>query len=50
MAKVLGYSSMESFGLSVENMSSEKRTKLLGVFYRHRKEILTKLGLDNPDE
>ena len=46
MAKVFGYSSVESFGLAVEKMSSEKRTQLLGVFYRHRRELLESLGLD----
>ena len=46
MAKVFGYSSIKAFGLSVEKMKSEKRTQLLGVFYRHRRELLTKMGLD----
>jgi len=45
MAKVFGYSSVEEFGLNVEKMNSEKRTQLLGVFYRHRRELLEKLGL-----
>lgn len=45
MAKDLGYSSVEAFGLNVEKMNSEKRTQLLGIFYRHRRETLEKLGL-----
>lgn len=44
MAKVFGYSSVEAFGLHVEKMNSEDRTKLLGVFYRHRWELLEKQG------
>ena len=50
MAKVFGYSSVEAFGLNVEKMKSEKRTQLLGVFYRHRREFLTRNGLDQVDE
>ena len=50
MAKVFGYSSVEAFGLNVEKMNSEKRNQLLGVFYRHRREFLVKLGLDGVDE
>jgi hypothetical protein len=50
MAKVFGYSSVEAFGLSVEKMKSEKRTQLLGVFYRHRREFLAKNGLDQVSE
>jgi hypothetical protein len=46
MAKVFGYSSVDVFGLNVEKMKSEKRTQLLGVFYRHRRELLVKMGLD----
>jgi hypothetical protein len=42
MAKVFGYSSVEAFGLAVEKMKSETRTQLLGVFYRHRRELLTR--------
>ena len=45
MAKVFGYSSVEAFGLAVEKMKSETRTQLLGVFYRHRRELLTQRGL-----
>ena len=45
MAKVFGYPSVEAFGLNVEKMNSEERTKLLGVFYRHRREFLEKRGL-----
>jgi len=47
MSKVFGYSSVESFGLNVEKMNSEERTKLLGVFYRQRREFLEKRGLAN---
>jgi hypothetical protein len=50
MAKIFGYSSVQAFGLSVEKMKSEKRTQLLGVFYRHRREILAKNGLDQVSE
>jgi hypothetical protein len=50
MAKVFGYSSVEAFGLNVEMMNSEKRNQLLGVFYRHRRVLLEKLGLDGVDE
>jgi len=50
MAKVFGYSSVEGFGLIVEKMNSESRNKLLGVFYRHRRELLAKRGLDDVDE
>ena len=46
MAKEFGYSSVEAFGLAVEKMNSEERTKLLGVFYRHRRELLEKGGLN----
>jgi hypothetical protein len=46
MAKVFGYTSVEAFGLNVEKMKSEKRTQLLGVFYRHRRELLAELDLD----
>lgn len=46
MAKVFGFSSVQDFGLHVEKMKSEKRTELLGVFYRHRHELLGKMGLD----
>jgi hypothetical protein len=46
MARVFGYSSVEAFGLNVERMKSENRTQLLGVFYRHRSDMLTKEGLD----
>ena len=42
MAKTFGYSSVEAFGLAVEKMKSDKRTQLLGVFYRHRRELLAK--------
>jgi hypothetical protein len=45
MAKVFGYSSVEAFGLIVEKMNSQERTKLLGVFYRHRKGLLEKKSL-----
>lgn len=45
LARVFGYSSVETFGLNVEKMKSEKRMQLLGVFYRHRREKLEKLGL-----
>jgi len=47
MATVFGYSSLEAFGLNVEKMNSEERTKLLGVFYRQRREFLVKRGLAN---
>ena len=47
MSKVFGYSSVEAFGLNVEKMNSEERTKLLGVFYRQRREFLVKRGLAN---
>ena len=50
MSKVFGYSSVEAFGLNVEKMQSEKRTQLLGVYYRHRREVLAKMGLDDVDE
>jgi hypothetical protein len=50
MAKVFGYSSVEAFGLAVEKMNSETRTQLLGVFYRHRRELLARQGLDRGDE
>ena len=49
MAKAFGYSSVEAFGLAVEKMKSEKRTQLLGVFYRNRRELLQKMGLDQFD-
>jgi hypothetical protein len=44
MAKAFGYSSLEAFGLDVEKMNSEERVKLLGVFYRHRRDLLEKRG------
>jgi hypothetical protein len=50
MAKEFGYSSVEGFGLVVEKMNSEERNKLLGVFYRYRRMVLAKLGLDDVDE
>jgi len=50
MAKVFGFDSVQAFGLHVEKMESEKRTQLLGVFYRHRRELLAKLGMDQIDE
>jgi len=50
MAKVFKYSSVEEFGLDVEKLSSEKRTQLLGTFYRHRRDFLAKLGFDRVDE
>lgn len=50
MAKVFGYSSVEAFGLKVEKMKAEKRTQLLGIFYRHRRELLAKVGLDQVSE
>jgi hypothetical protein len=50
MAKRFGKSSVEEFGLLVENSTSEERTQLLGVFYRDRRKLLTELGLDHEDE
>ena len=50
MAKVFGYSSVEAFGLAVEKMKSETRTQLLGVFYRHRRELLARQGLDSGEK
>jgi len=50
MAKVFGFESIQAFGLHIEKMKSEKRTQLLGVFYRHRREFLGKLGMDQVDE
>ena len=44
MAKVFGYSSVEAFGLNIEKMKSEERNQLLGVFYRHRRELLARTG------
>jgi len=46
MAKVFGFDSLQEFGLHVEKMKSEKRTQLLGIFYRHRRELLEKMRLD----
>ena len=46
MAKAFGYSSVERFALHVEKMEAEQRTQMLGIFYRHRKELLTKMGTD----
>ena len=50
MAKVFEASSVEAFGLNVEMMNSEKRNQMLGTFYRHRRDVLKKLGLDGVDE
>jgi len=50
MAKAFGHSSMEAFALKVEKMNSEERTKVLGIFYRHRRDFLAKVGLDDIDE
>jgi hypothetical protein len=50
MAKVFKASSVEAFGLSVEMMNSEKRNQMLGTFYRLRRDVLKKLGLDGVDE
>lgn len=50
MARVFGYSSMEAFALNVEKMNSERRTQVLGIFYRHRRQFLGKVGLDGIDE
>lgn len=47
MANVFGYSSVEAFGLAVEKMKSEKRTQLLGMFYRHRRELLMRKATAN---
>jgi hypothetical protein len=44
MAKVFGYKSVEAFGLAVEKMTSEERMQLLGVFYRHRRDLLSGQG------
>jgi hypothetical protein len=46
MAKAFGYSSVERFALHVEKMEAEQRTQMLGIFYRHRKELLAKMGDD----
>jgi hypothetical protein len=50
MAEVFDASSVEAFGLNVEMMNSEKRIQILGAFYRHRRDILKKKGLDGVDE
>lgn len=42
MAAVFGCSSVEEFALSIEKMSPKQLTQLLGVFYRHRRDILQK--------
>ena len=50
MAKVFGFDSVQAFGLHVEKMKSEARMQLLGVFYRHRREVLGKIAMDPVDE
>jgi hypothetical protein len=50
MAALFGQKSVSAFGLLVENIKSEERTQLLGVFYRERRALLERLGLDHVDE
>jgi DNA excision repair protein ERCC-6-like 2 len=50
MAALFGQKSVSAFGLLVENIKSEERTQLLGVFYRERRALLERLGLDHEDE
>jgi hypothetical protein len=42
--------SVAEFGLIVEKMSAEKRAMLLAIFYRDRRALLERLGLDHEDE
>ena len=41
---------VEEFGLLIENIRSEERTQLLGVFYTRRRELLASMGLESEDE
>jgi hypothetical protein len=50
MAKYFESPSVEAFGLTVEMMNSEKRNKMLGLFYRQRRDFLKELGLEGVDE